>query len=191
MKKACRSWSAALLLTFSIPGMAKPGDKPDRSALKIVLIRHGEKPDDGDNLSCMGFNRSLKLPGVLKAKFGIPDDIFVPSPSTGKQTTNARMLQTILPFAVKYNLSLNTTYAVDDVSSLVQKINTRTGTVLVVWEHKQLPKILDLLGIKGASGLKWAADDFDTIYIVTFPKGKKGVLTVDKENIHPAATCEF
>ncbi|NCD71660.1 histidine phosphatase family protein [Mucilaginibacter agri] len=191
MKKTFTFWSATFLIIFGMLTNVMAGGKPDRSNLKVVLIRHAEKPDNGYNLSCTGFNRALKLPEVLKSKFGIPNYIFVPSPSTGKQTTNGRMMQTVLPFAVKYNLAINTNYDVDDVANLVQKINTRTGTVLVVWEHKQLPKILDLLGIKGSPNLKWAPDDYDSIYIVTFPKGKKGVLTVDKENIHPTATCEF
>jgi len=43
--------------------------------LKLIFIRHGEKPADGDNLSCVGLNRALKLPEVLKAKFGIPDRV--------------------------------------------------------------------------------------------------------------------
>lgn len=191
MKKAIILFNAVLLVIFGTLTGARAGQKPDRSNLKVVLIRHAEKPDNGYNLSCAGFNRALKLPEVLKSKFGIPNYIFVPSPSTGKQTTNGRMLQTILPFAVKYNLAINTNYDVDDVANLVQKISTRTGTVLVVWEHKQLPKILDLLGIKGSPNLKWAPDDFDSIYIVTFPKGKKGALAIDKENIHPVATCDF
>ena len=37
--------------------------------LKVVIIRHGEKPADksegGDNLSCQGQNRALQLPAVL------------------------------------------------------------------------------------------------------------------------------
>ncbi len=36
---------------------------------KVVIIRHAEKPDDGDNLSCKGFNRSLALTSVLYNKF--------------------------------------------------------------------------------------------------------------------------
>src|ERR1700712_2128892 len=71
---------------------------------KIVLIRHGEKPDQGDNLSCQGLNRALQLPEVLHRKIGIPSAIFVPALNLGKSTGVARMYQTIVPFAVKYNL---------------------------------------------------------------------------------------
>src|ERR1700712_1462726 len=79
--------------------------------LKLIFIRHGEKPDVGDNLSCAGFNRSLKLPEVFKAKFGIPDHIYVPALNLGKSTPRGRMFQTVSPFAIKYNLTINTKFA--------------------------------------------------------------------------------
>lgn len=186
-KKNCLS---ALLIAFlSVPFFVYSKPKPDRTDLRIVLIRHGEKPAEGDNLSCAGFNRSIKLPAVLKAKFGIPDYIYVPAPSTGKHTSNCRMLQTILPFAIKNNLGINTTFSVDATDLLAKKIRKQTGTVLVVWEHKQLGDIIEQLGLKSLPA-KWSADDYDTIYIITYPKNK-AVLTIDKEGITPGGDCGF
>src|ERR1700744_1145953 len=112
-------------VTLSTTACAKPGGHKD---LRIILIRHGEKPDNGDNLTCAGLNRALKLPEVLKNKFGIPDYIYAPSPNTGKQTKNGRMLQTIMPFAVKYNLTINTSCNVDESDKLVKDINKTSGT---------------------------------------------------------------
>lgn len=63
--------------------------------LKLVFIRHAERPEDGDNLTCKGFNRSIQLPAVLYKKFGIPSNIYVPSINLGKSTRRARMFQTI------------------------------------------------------------------------------------------------
>jgi hypothetical protein len=187
LRKICLS---ALFISFlSIPFIVYSKAKPDRTALRIVLIRHGEKPADGDNLSCAGFNRSVKLPAVLKAKFGIPDYIYVPAPSTGKHTSNCRMLQTILPFAIKNNLSINTTFTVDATDLLAKKIRKQTGTILVVWEHKQLGDIIKLLGLKDLPS-KWSADDYDGIYVITYPKNK-AALTVDKEGITPEGDCGF
>lgn len=42
-----------------------------KKELKVVIIRHGENPDNGDNLNCQGLNRAMALPKVLAAKFGI------------------------------------------------------------------------------------------------------------------------
>jgi len=187
LKKALSS--TILLVVLSLPAFVYGNGKPDRSDLRIVLIRHGEKPADGDNLSCAGFNRSIKLPAVLKSKFGIPDYIYVPAPSTGKRTSNCRMLQTVLPFAIKNNLPINTTYTVDATDLLAKKMRKQTGTILVVWEHKQLGDIIKALGLKDLPS-KWKDDDYDSIFIITYPK-KKAVLTVDQEGITPSADCGF
>ena len=48
----------------------------------IVLIRHGEKPDEGlGQLNCQGLNRALALPTVIAKTFGRPGAIFAPNPS--------------------------------------------------------------------------------------------------------------
>ena len=164
------------------------GKSPDQiDVQRIVIIRHGEKPEKGDNLSCQGLNRSLQLPGVLNSKFGMPSAIYVPSIHEGKTTGVARMYQTIVPFAVKYNLAINSKYDVGDAEGLVKAIQKQHGTVLLVWEHKAIHDIMKALGLSG-SDTKWDDNDFDSIWIITYNNGKP-VLTKDKENIHPFAAC--
>lgn len=159
------------------------------SDLKIVLIRHGEKPDKGDNLTCAGFNRSLKLVEVLHQKFGIPNYLYVPAMSAGNKTKHARMFQTITPFAVKYNLAVNNTFEEKKPKALAQELMDKRGTVIVTWEHKEMVDILERLGVDVPS-LKWPDNDYDSIWIVTYPKGKPH-LTLDRERITPAAGCSF
>lgn len=154
---------------------------------KVVIIRHAEKPDNGDNLSCKGFNRSLQLPAVLYAKYKIPDKIFVPFVDNGKSANQLRMLQTITPFAVKYNVNINSKYDVDDVKDLAATILKSNGYVLVVWEHTKIDNLAKALGAD-AKGMKWSNDDFDSIWIITFTNGK-AVLSTDKENINPDNDC--
>jgi len=164
-------------------GQSKSGKTND---LRVVLIRHGEKPEDGDNLSCSGLNRALKLPEVIKNKYGIPDYIYVPAPGTGKKTKNCRMLQTATPLAVKYNLNINTNYNVDEADKLANSIAKNSGTILVVWEHKELASIAEMLGVKGK--LQWDPSDYDSIWVITFKKGN-AILTRDAEGIKPSASC--
>jgi len=156
------------------------------AARRIILIRHGEKPDQGDNLSCAGFNRALQLPAVLNKKFGALAEIYVPAINTGKQTSTARMYQTAVPLAVKYNLGINSKYDVDDVAGLAQSLLKKEGTTLVVWEHKKINNIVKALGVE--QKIDWADDDYDSIWIITFQDGK-AVLTTDKEGIKAAANC--
>jgi len=157
--------------------------------LKLVFIRHAEKPDDGDNLSCAGLNRALKLPAVLKAKFGLPDRVYVPALHLGKSTPRARMFQTISPFAIKYNLTINSVFEEEDTKDMAEELASRKGTILVVWEHNEITSILKKLGLK-VKDLQWPDNDYDTIWVVTF-KNDKPVLTIDKEGINPAAGCSF
>ncbi|SDG89397.1 histidine phosphatase family protein [Mucilaginibacter gossypii] len=157
--------------------------------LKLVIIRHAEKPDVGDNLSCAGFNRSLKLPEVLKAKFGLPDHIYVPAMHQGKSTARVRMFQTISPFAAKYNLSVNSNFEEEDDNGVAKELTSKKGTILIVWEHNQIKPLLKALGMK-VKDLEWPDSDFDSIWIVTFKKGKPS-LTMDREGITPAVGCSF
>ncbi len=157
--------------------------------LKIVFIRHAEKPVKGDNLTCQGVNRSLKLPAVITSKFGIPAYIFVPAMGLGETTKHSRMFQTIIPLAAKYNLTINSSRQEKDSLGMAADLKSRTGTTLVVWEHNNIVPIVRALGVKDHD-LKWPDNDYDSIWVVTFKNGD-ATIVFDKENIHPAADCSF
>lgn len=162
--------------------------KPDLSKLKIVIIRHGEKPPIGDNLSCQGLNRANQLPAVITGKFGVPDFVYVPALLQGKRTYGSRMFQTVIPLVAKYNLKVNTKHETQDYPAIAADLKTKTGTVLVVWEHKAIPYIVQALGVDEKQ--TWNSDDFDSILIITFVNGK-AVLTKDKEGLKPSVDCSF
>ena len=169
-------------LTWSTAGAQTPA-----SDLRVVLIRHAEKPQKGDNLDCRGLNRSLRLAPLLYSRFGIPTAIFVPAMEQGAATKHARMFQTIVPFAAKYNLALSTTFGENDTLPLAAEIVKRHGTVLVVWEHKRIPSIARSLGVEDDS-LHWSDDDYDSLWIVTWKDGKAR-LVKEREGIDPASSC--
>ena len=154
---------------------------------RIVIIRHGEKPDDGDNLSCKGFNRALALPDVLYNKFKVPSKIFVPAINNKKSASQLRMIETITPFAVKYNLNIDSKFDVDDVNDLAAALMKINGYALVVWEHKKIDNLLKQLGVND-NNKKWDDNDFDSIWIIDYKNGKP-VLSIDKENLKPADAC--
>jgi hypothetical protein len=156
--------------------------------LKIVLIRHGEKPVKGDNLTCQGLNRAMMLPKLLTKKFGIPDYIFVPNMAEEEQTKHSRMFQTVLPIAIKYNLKINSKHEEKDFAALATDIKSKTGTVLITWQHSSIPGVVAALGI--SQELKWPDEDYDSIWIITFHNGV-ATLAKDKENLKPTANCSF
>jgi len=162
--------------------------KADLSKLKIVIIRHGEKPPIGDNLSCQGLNRAMQLPAIITTKFGVPDFVYVPALLQGKRTYGSRMFQTVIPLVAKYNLKVNTSHETQDYPTIAADLKKKTGTILVVWEHKAIPYIVQALGIDEKQ--TWDSNDFDTILIITFVNGK-AILTKDKEGLKPSADCSY
>ncbi|HXS37873.1 MAG TPA: hypothetical protein VN721_14310 [Flavipsychrobacter sp.] len=157
--------------------------------LKVVIIRHAEKPAKGDNLTYQGLNRSMQLPKVLYKKFGKPDYTYIPSMAMDTNTKHSRMFQTVIPMAVKYNLVLNSKHDEKDYAGIAEDIKSKKGTVLMVWEHKAIAPIVAALGV-AESGLIWPDDDYDSIWIITFQNGK-ATLTKDKENLKPSANCTY
>lgn len=174
---------AVSAVSFSCPGKTEPDN-----SLRIIIIRHGEKPENGDNLSCKGENRALQLPTVLYQKFNKPDYTYVPSLELDKSTKHARMFQTVTPFAIKYNLTINSKYDEKDYSTIAKKIHEKTGTVLMVWEHSAIPPLAEELGVKNPPD--WDGNDFDSIWVITYPNGK-AVLSIDKEEITASSECHF
>ncbi|OWP63641.1 histidine phosphatase family protein [Hymenobacter amundsenii] len=184
-----------LLLPQHLPAPdAAPAPEPP---LRVVIIRHGEKPEQGDNLSVAGLNRALALPTVLARVFSIPPShTFVPEIGIGgKRTTRMRMLQTVMPYAVQHNLTIDTNYEVESSRQFAKRLRRLRGNVLVVWEHHNIVEIARDLGLKDAQ--EWDSDDFDSIWTITFErlgrvkddrpaKAKKPRLTISRQGLNPS-----
>jgi phosphohistidine phosphatase SixA len=180
---------AAILVC--IAGCDDAKNSPD-THLKVVIIRHGEKPadkaDGGDNLSCQGQNRALQLATVLFQKIGKPDYTYVPALKMDKSTAHSRMFQTVTPFAVKYDLTINSKYDATDYADTAKSVLKKSGTVLLVWSHSEMPELASALGVDNPP--KWQGADFDSMWVVTYASGK-AELTVDKEALNPSENCGF
>lgn len=128
-------------LIWSVGSIASPK--------KVVIIRHGEKPTDGAELSSVGCERAYQLPQF----FGQWNDIaaiYAQQP-TGIGSS-VRPIQTVTPTAQSENLKINNSFHRDDYSNLVADIlNNRSlngKTVIISWEHAVIPKIAEGFGIQ-------------------------------------------
>ena len=157
-------------------------------ALRVVVIRHAEKPQSGDNLSCKGENRAIALSAVLLKKFGRPDYTYVPALKLGESSTHARMFQTVIPLAIKQNLVINSKYAEENVVGVANDVLQRHVLVLLVWEHSQLQSLARALGVANAP--KWKDQDFDSIWVIS-PSAAGVSLSVEAEGIQPDADCAY
>jgi hypothetical protein len=162
--------------------------KPKNQQVKIVIIRHAEKEDQGDNLNCKGFSRSVLLPAVLFQKYGRPRKIFIPAVGSGESTRHGRMFQTISPFVIKYNMAINSIFEENDGDGVAKALLHERGTVFVVWDHKFIQQILEALGVSEPPG--WKENDYDSIWVITIDKGRVSFVK-DREGLTPAATCNF
>lgn len=178
---------AILLLIFCLHITASA--QTNTGDVKIIFIRHAEKPPVGDNLTCQGINRSMLLPAMLVTRFGIPNYTYVPSLGLGNATKHARMFQTVIPLAAKYNLTINTSHGEKDWPGMAADLKSDEGLVLVVWEHKNIIPIVRMLGVN-TDGLKWTDNDYDSIWIVTIHNGT-AILTKEKEGLNPPQGCSF
>lgn len=184
---------ARLYLLFCLSPLAPPVRRTP--VLRVVIIRHGEKPAEGDNLSCAGLNRALALPAVLDELLPTPPTYtYVPIIGTNDDSTSqARMFQTVTPYAVRHNLCVNSDYAVENAAGLAHELRRQRGTALVVWEHNAISEIAKALGLK--EELQWPDEDFDSIWVIEFSgggakgKAKHPTLTRLRQHIEPAATC--
>lgn len=187
MKHFLKSLIAAFITIVVVNSCSAQTDS-NSSLNKVVIIRHAEKSDNGYNLSCKGLNRSLDLPAVLYNKYKLPAKIFVPAVDNGKSAGKLRMLETITPFAVKYNLNIDSRFDVKDAKELAAAIMKTNGYALVVWEHNNIINIVKALGVNNYF-TKWNNDDFDSILIIDFKNGK-ATLSEDKENLNPSGVCK-
>jgi hypothetical protein len=185
--KLMQFWTMICVLTALSACDTSTHDAPDQD-LKVVIIRHAEKPEKGDNLSCQGQNRALQLAQVLYQQFQRPDYIYVPSLDTDKATSHSRMFQTITPFAVKYNLTINSKYQDDDYAGVAESVLKKRGKVLMVWSHQSIPKLAKALGVKEPA--RWKDDDFDSIWVLSY-RHHTPELTVTQQGLSPAASCAY
>jgi hypothetical protein len=175
-----QSTLAAAAITLALLLFAGIRTWSDDAVETIVLLRHGEKPEQGlGQLNCQGLNRALALPSVIAKTFGRPSAIFAPNPSQRKDDHGGsydyvRPLATIEPTAIFFGLPVNASFGfndIDGVRAAIEQPGYRNAVVLVAWEHKSIEAIARaLLAAHGGEAPlvpKWHKDDFDSIYVVT------------------------
>lgn len=156
------------------------------AGLKVLIIRHGEKPKNGENLTCQGENRARQIPAVLEKKFGKMDYLYVPTVvGRGDKTLHSRMFQTATPTAIRNGLEINSQFSAADAGPVAQSVLKKKGTVLLVWNHKAIAKLAQSLGVTTAA---WQDADYDRILVIRYPKGQ-AMLEVDAQGLSPALEC--
>lgn len=109
---------AALSVFFFIPSLwATPA--------QIILIRHAEKPETGNELNERGWQRANALPYFFEnnpeiLRFGWPVALYAMSPKD--ETGSVRAIQTVTPLANYLGLGIHVSFKKNDVDPLMNEI---------------------------------------------------------------------
>jgi hypothetical protein len=135
---------------------------------QVVIIRHGEKPASGNELSDVGWQRAHALPEFL-GKFQKIAALYAGSPE--KPGGSVRSIQTITPFSQKIGMNIHTEFTKKNLSGLVHAVMTNKAydgrTIIICWEHVVIPDMVKLFGAVNAPST-WADDVFDRAWVLNF-----------------------
>lgn len=109
----------------------------------VYLIRHGEKPDDGNGLNAQGMQRAQCLRNVFgrSSSYDIGHIMAQTPKSSGKRQ---RPYDTVKPLADDLGLKVDTSCDRDDPECVdkVVKNYKGAGNILICWEHDALHDIM-------------------------------------------------
>jgi hypothetical protein len=158
----------------------------------ILIIRHGEKPDKGDDLSKEGKKRAKAYVSYFR-KFRVDsqplrlDYLFAAADT--KDSHRPRL--TLEPLSKAIGLPINSQYECTHNEQLVGAIQAQPSakTTLICWHHEQIPQLVTALGADPKTVLgdkKWPDDVFG--WVIQLRYDSAGNLTQAKrisENLMP------
>jgi hypothetical protein len=148
----------------------------DGRPAQVILIRHAEKPEQGDDLSLKGRERAaalvpyfLETPAVLEHQ--TPAAIYAQGPS--EKHRSKRAVESVNGLARALKLQVKE-YHRGDYAKMVEEImanpNYEGKTVLICWEHNLIPEIAAAFGVTAPP--KWPGKAFDRTWIITYKDGR-------------------
>ncbi|MDP2864789.1 MAG: histidine phosphatase family protein [Elusimicrobiota bacterium] len=170
---------AAAALACAAPAFAAPA--------QVIIIRHAEKQEYGNQLSEKGYRRAdalvkffLSVPAVTG--YGTPVAIYAAAPKN--EDSSIRAIQTVKPLARALGITLNTGFTRGQAHKLVKDIMENpkyTGRmVLVSWQHGHIPDIVRELAEYSSYGpaaqvtlpAVWPDASFDRVWIIDLYRGR-------------------
>ena len=138
----------------------------------IFLIRHGEKPSSGSELSDRGWERAKALPTLFSkhefSKYGAPACLI--GMNKKKFDGSVRALQTLKYVSDFFHLRVTDSFNKDQDKEMLQFAMTAPECdghlVVISWEHNGLEGIAAELGVNPEP--KWPGDVYDRVWIINW-----------------------
>ncbi len=175
------------LLALAASALATPA--------RVILIRHGEKPDDGPELNARGWQRAEALVGFFEhdpvaAKLGAPTALFAMAPKG--PDGSVRAVQTLTPLSNALGVKIDSRFKKNDVAQAAAAVLAAPdgAVVAVCWEHSVIPSLLKALGWSGGPS-KWPGGDvYDRAWILDFEGGKPAAFVDAPQHLLPGDSRE-
>jgi phosphohistidine phosphatase SixA len=150
----------------------------------ILIIRHGEKPDDESDrhLSNQGRIRAKILGEKLPPMFPSISALFAAAPSEDSD----RPYETIKPLGEVLGLKIDRSFTDKQHSELAKEIlsdSTNYGgkTILICWHHEKIPALArDDLG-QVAAPETWPDEVFDQIWQISYSSDGRSEFAIRSE----------
>jgi len=156
--------------TLTLPADSQSGPKD----AVVLIIRHGEKPDTGRDLSPSGQQRAEAYihyfqEFTVDSKQLTPDAVFAAKDTNGSQ----RPRLTVEPFAEAAKLRVDARFSSNQSPELAAALRaTEQGKrILISWHHTDIPDLLRALGAKPKSllpGGKWPDAVFGWVILLSY-----------------------
>ncbi|MBI4351005.1 MAG: histidine phosphatase family protein [Elusimicrobia bacterium] len=154
---------------------------------QVILIRHAEKQEYGNQLSEKGFKRADALVWFFQSvpavtRYGTPVAIYATAPKN--EDSSIRSIQTVAPLARTLNIAIDTGFTRGQAHKLVKDIMESpryTGRmVLISWQHGHIPDIIRELAEYSPYGpaaeisfpVEWPDARYDRAWIVDLYRGR-------------------
>ncbi|MCX5794220.1 MAG: histidine phosphatase family protein [Elusimicrobia bacterium] len=159
---------------------------------RVIVIRHGEKPDQGPELNERGWQRARGLVLFFKedpavSSLGAPAALYAMAPKG--EDGSVRAIQTLTPLAQSLRLPIHKDFKKTEVAALASEIMVEpsyaTRTVIICWEHAWIPEILKAFGWKDGPDQWPGGDVYDRAWVLDFTGGKPGAFKDVPEHLLP------
>ena len=163
-------WMMALALSAHAAGDTTTG----LADATVLIVRHGEKPDSGPDLSPEGQARAEAYvayfqPFMLDGAPFRPDMLVASADSRN----SARERLTLTPLSQALKLPIDQRFADREVQNLVAALSTESHgkSILIAWHHGQLAKLIKAFGADPKALLpdgKWPGEVFNWVVVLRF-----------------------
>ena len=161
---------------------------------QVVIIRHGEKPAVGNQVTPQGCERAYSLPRFFDISaavnaYGRPVAIYAQTPN--KDDGSIRPSETVAPTAAEWGLNVNSNYTHKQYQAMADEILSSPDydgkTVVIAWEHDAIPDLAQALGAPNSAPSDWPGDVFDQAWILNYNSGS----SLERKPIKPGVSASL